>query len=64
MGQVKRTSEARDEERAKEALVQYVKGFEDKPEFEAHRGLYPYGRSKPPFAPRLYPSSPGIYKRA
>ena len=35
-----------------------------KPEFEAHRGLYPYGRSKPPFAHRLYPSSPGIYKRA
>ena len=47
-------------ERAKEALVQYG----TKPEFEAHRGLYPYGRSKPPFAPRLYPSSPGIYKGA
>ena len=47
-------------ERAKEALVQYVKGFE----FEAHRGLYPYGRSKPPSAPRLYPSSQGIYKGA
>ena len=30
----------------KEALVQYVKGFEQT-QFEAHRGLYPYGRSKP-----------------